>query len=63
MAAILEFTHNVISKVRFGHIRYIWKPYGGHQSNESVSFLSRNNSINLLFALAQMAPILYFSTI
>ena len=62
MAAILEFTHNAMSKIRSGHIRYIWKPYGRHQNHESGSFLWRNNS-NLLFGLAQMAAILYFTTI
>ena len=62
MAAIFEFTHNALTKVRYGHIRYIWKPYDRHPNHESVSFLSRNNS-NLLFGLAQMAAILHYTTI
>ena len=62
MAAIFEFTHNALTKVRSGLIRYIWKPYDRHQNHESVSFLSRKNS-NLLFGLAQMAAILYYTTI
>ena len=45
MAAILDFTHNAMSKVIYDHTTRSGIPYSGHQNQEAAPILSKMVSI------------------